>query len=454
MRALKFDTTVDLINDGILKSILIFSLPILISNIFQQLYNMADIAIVGNTLGDRSLAAIGASTAVFDLLVNFAVGVGNGLSMVVARNYGAKNEKLLKKSVAASVVIGLFLSISLVILSRFILIPLLNFLNTPQEILGEAYSYISIITLFIVVTFGYNLLSGLLRAIGNSFMSLVFLVIASIINIILDIYFITSLNMGIAGAAIATVIAQAVSVILCAIYIYKKVPILIPRKKDFKFDERLYKELLGQGFSMGFMIAIVLVGTVILQMAINNFGYLIIAAHIAARKLMMFSIMPITTLAVALATFVSQNKGANKGLRIKKGVLYVNILGIVFGIFLFVIMLLYSKDMVRFLSGSNSEEVLSNGSNYLKVAAPFFGILAIVLNTRYALQALGQKILPLVSSVIELIGKVLFVMFMIPKLGYFGVMICEPLIWIIMAIQLTHSFYKNEYIKKLNTKLK
>ncbi|MCI5725741.1 MATE family efflux transporter, partial [Fusobacterium sp.] len=165
-------------------------------------------------------------------------------------------------------------------------------------------------------------------------------------------------------------------------------------------------------------------------------------------------IMPITTLAVALATFVSQNKGANKGLRIKKGVLYVNILGIVFGIFLFVIMLLYSKDMVRFLSGSNSEEVLSNGSNYLKVAAPFFGILAIVLNTRYALQALGQKILPLVSSVIELIGKVLFVMFMIPKLGYFGVMICEPLIWIIMAIQLTHSFYKNEYIKKLNTKLK
>ncbi|MDD7391590.1 MAG: MATE family efflux transporter, partial [Fusobacteriaceae bacterium] len=265
---------------------------------------------------------------------------------------------------------------------------------------------------------------------------------------------ITSLNMGIAGAAIATVIAQAVSVILCAIYIYKKVPILIPRKKDFKFDERLYKELLGQGFSMGFMIAIVLVGTVILQMAINNFGYLIIAAHIAARKLMMFSIMPITTLAVALATFVSQNKGANKGLRIKKGVLYVNILGIVFGIFLFVIMLLYSKDMVRFLSGSNSEEVLSNGSNYLKVAAPFFGILAIVLNTRYALQALGQKILPLVSSVIELIGKVLFVMFMIPKLGYFGVMICEPLIWIIMAIQLTHSFYKNEYIKKLNTKLK
>lgn len=451
---MKFNTTVDLLKGNILRSILIFSFPILISNIFQQLYNMADIAIVGNILGDKSLAAIGASTAIFDLIINFAVGVGNGLSMVVARNYGAKNEILLKRSVAGAIIIGLFLSVSLVILSRFILMPLLQFLKTPPEIISEAYSYINIITFFIVVTFGYNLLSGLLRAIGNSFMSLIFLVIASIINIILDIYFITELKMGISGAAVATVIAQAVSVVLCVVYIYKKVPILIPRKKDFKFDEMLYRELLGQGFSMGFMIAIVLVGTVILQMAINGFGYLIIAAHIAARKLMLFSIMPVMTLAVGLATFVSQNKGANKGLRIKQGVFYINIIGICFGIFLFIIMLLFSRDMVQLLSGSNSEEVLYNGSTYLKIAAPFFGVLAIILNMRYSLQALGQKILPLISSIMELIGKILFVIFVIPKLGYLGVMLCEPLIWIFMAIQLSYAFYTNDYIKRLKIKLK
>lgn len=454
MKVLRFNTNIDLVRGKILRSILIFSLPILISNIFQQLYNMADIAIVGNILGDRSLAAIGASIAIFDLIVNFAVGVGNGLSMVVARNYGAKDEKKLKKSVAGSIVIGLVLSLSLIILSRFILMPLLNFLNTPQEIINEAYSYINIITFFIVVTFGYNLLSGLLRAIGNSFMSLVFLVIASIINIILDIYFIAGLKMGIAGAAVATVIAQAVSVILCGIYIYKKVPILIPRKKDFKFDEFLYRELLGQGFSMGFMIAIVLLGTVILQGAINNFGYLIIAAHIAARKLMMFAIMPIATLAVGLATFVSQNKGANEGIRIKKGVFYANILGLSFGVFLFILMLFFSRDMVRFLSGSDSEAVLNNGSIYLKIAAPFFGILALVFNNRYSLQVLGQKVLPVISSIIELIGKIIFVIFIIPKLGYLGVMICEPFIWIFMAAQLLYAFYNNDYIKKLKIKVK
>ena len=220
----KFDFSVDLINDNILKSLLIFSIPILVSNIFQQLYNMADIAIVGHTLGDNSLAAIGASAAIFELIFGFALGIGNGLSMVTARNYGANNKNLLKKSVAGSIVIGIWITVGVMILSRFILMPLLKILHTPENIIKEAFEYINIITMFIGVTFSYNLSSGLLRAIGNSFMSLVFLVIAiaSILNIFLDIYFITSLKMGIGGVAIATVIAQAISVILSIIYIYVK----------------------------------------------------------------------------------------------------------------------------------------------------------------------------------------------------------------------------------------
>ena len=220
----KFNFSVDLINDSILKSLLIFSIPILVSNIFQQLYNMADIAIVGHTLGDNSLAAIGASAAIFELIFGFALGIGNGLSMVTARNYGANNKNLLKKSVAGSIVIGIWITVGVMILSRFILMPLLKILHTPENIIKEAFEYINIITMFIGVTFSYNLSSGLLRAIGNSFMSLVFLVIAiaSILNIFLDIYFITSLKMGIGGVAIATVIAQAISVILSIIYIYVK----------------------------------------------------------------------------------------------------------------------------------------------------------------------------------------------------------------------------------------
>ena len=443
----KFNFSVDLINDSILKSLLIFSIPILVSNIFQQLYNMADIAIVGHTLGDNSLAAIGASAAIFELIFGFALGIGNGLSMVAARSYGANNKNLLKKSVAGSIVIGLMVTIAVMILSRFILMPLLKILHTPENIINEAFEYINIITMFIGVTFSYNLSSGLLRAIGNSFMSLVFLVIASILNIFLDIYFITSLKMGIGGAAVATVIAQAISVILSVIYIYIKEPILIPRKKHFRFDAKLYRELLGQGISMGLMIAIVLTGSLILQYAINGFGYLIIAGHTSARKLMGFCNIPLTTMALALATFVSQNKGADRVDRIRKGVFYANLMDIFFAIGITIFVYLFSKNMIHLMSGSNSEVVLYNGSTYLKIASPFFTILGVLFNLRYALQALGEKVIPLVSSIIEFFGKIIFVIFIVPKLGYFGVMICEPLIWIVMTGQLAWAFYGNGYMK-------
>ena len=253
--------------------------------------------------------------------------------------------------------------------------------------------------------------------------------------------------MGIGGAAIATVIAQAISVILSIIYIYVKEPILIPRKKHFRFDKKLYKELLGQGLSMGFMIAIVLMGTLILQYAINGFGYLIIAGHTSARKLMGFCNIPLTTIALALATFVSQNKGANKVDRIRKGVFYANMMDIIFAIGITIFVYLFSKNMIHLMSGSESEIVLHNGSTYLKIASPFFTILGILFNLRYALQALGEKLIPLVSSIIEFFGKIIFVIFIVPKLGYFGVMICEPLIWIVMVGQLGIAFYGNGYVK-------
>lgn len=175
---------VDLIKDNILKALLIFAIPIFISNVFQQLYNTADTMIVGNILGDTSLAAIGACSAVYELLIGFALGVGNGLSIVVARCYGANDEELLKKSVAGSIVIGIFLTIVIMIISQFGLMPLLKLLSTPQDIIQESYSYISCITLFVGVMFAYNLFAGLLRAIGNSFMPLIFLIISSVINII------------------------------------------------------------------------------------------------------------------------------------------------------------------------------------------------------------------------------------------------------------------------------
>ena len=214
-----FKMKVDLTKDPILKSLLIFAFPLFVANVFQQLYNTMDTMIVGNFLGDTSLAAIGACGAIYELLVGFALGVGNGLSIVTARSFGAKDENLLKKSVAGSIVIGILLTIILMLFSQFCLYPLLELLNTPANIINEAYDYIFMITIFVGVMFAYNLCAGLLRAIGNSVMPLVFLLISSVLNVGLDLLFITQFNMGIQGAAIATVIAQGVSAILCFYYI-------------------------------------------------------------------------------------------------------------------------------------------------------------------------------------------------------------------------------------------
>ena len=192
-----FNLSIDLTKDKILKSLILFAIPIFISNIFQQLYNTADTMIIGNVLGDSSLAAIGACTAVYDLLVGFALGVGNGLSIVVARSYGSKDEVLLKRSVAVAIVIGIFLTLSIMIISQLGLYPLLQLLDTPSNIINESYSYISTITLFVSVMFAYNLCAGLLRAIGNSFIPLVFLIISSVVNIILALLFVIYFKMGV-----------------------------------------------------------------------------------------------------------------------------------------------------------------------------------------------------------------------------------------------------------------
>lgn len=442
-----FQSDVDLIHGPIFQSLMIFALPLLVSNIFQQLYNTVDTMVVGNYLGDVSLAAIGACTSIYDLLVGFALGIGNGLAIVTARSFGSQDKELLKKSVASSLVIGVMVSLALTIIGMTFLYPLLEILNTPLDIIQEAYSYISVIVLFIFVMFAYNLCAGLMRAIGNSVMPLVFLIVSSLLNVVLDILFITQFHMGIQGAAVATVVSQGVSVVLCIIYIFKKTQILLPSKKHFQIDEELYKELLGQGFSMGFMSSIVSAGSVILQYGINNLGYLIIAGHTAARKLYMFFNMPFTAMALGISTFVSQNRGANQRERIQKAMKYAYIYDVIMAAIVTMIIFVFGSSLVKLISGSSESIVLDNGTLYLTIVGPFYAILGILMQTRYALQGLGQKLLPLVSSVIEFIGKIIFVFVFIPQFEYMAVIFCEPVIWCVMCLQLVYSLYTNPYMK-------
>lgn len=439
---------VDLLKGSILKGLLLFGAPLLVSRIFQQLYNTVDTMIVGYYLGDASLAAIGSCTAIYDLLVGFALGIGNGLAVVTTRSYGAGDREMLKKSVASSIVIGTVCSLAVTVIGCLILHPLLQILNTPAEIMAEAYQYIFLITASIIVMFAYNLCAGLLRAIGNSFMPLVFLIFSSVLNIVLDLLFITKLHMGVTGAAVATVLSQAVSAVWCLIYIWKKIEILIPDREHFSYDRELYGEMLGQGFSMGFMSCLVSLGSVILQYGINGLGYLMIVAHTTARKIYLFFNMAFSSMALAVSTFVSQNRGAGQRQRILRAMRIVYLYDVILAGIITVILMLFSRDLVQLISGSHESVILDNGALYLKVVGPFYAVLGVLSETRFALQGLGEKVLPLISSVIELVGKIIFVLVFIPRYQYMAVIFCEPVIWCVMAVQLVYSFYTNPYIRK------
>ena len=441
-----WNMNVDLMHGPILKSLLLFMLPILISNLFQQLYNTVDTMIVGNVLGDTALAAIGSCGSIYELLVGFGIGIGNGLAIVAARSYGAQDEDLLKRTVTGSIVIGLIASLVITAAGFLGLRPLLQLLDTPAEILEEAYSYIIVIDLGVIVMFLYNLCAGLLRAIGNSVMPLVFLLISSALNVGLDLWFIAGVGMGVRGAAVATVIAQGISVVLCILYVLAKVRILIPEKKHLAVGSHLYWELFSQSISMGLMSSIVSAGSVVLQYGINGLGTLVIAGHTAARKLLSFTTMPVMAMASACSTFVSQNRGANQPERVRKGMKEIALYSVVVAVLAIFLMQLGAEWMVRLISGSSESVVLENGARYLLWNAPFYSVLGVLLATRYALQSLGQKVLPLFSSVIELVGKVVFVLFFIPKFAYNAVILCEPIIWCFMAAYLVLVYLHDPFV--------
>ena len=442
----RFNQSVDLMNGPIFKSLVLFMLPILVSNLFQQLYNTVDTMIVGNVLGDEALAAIGACGSIYELLVGFGLGIGNGLAIVAARSYGAQDEDLLKKTVAGSLIIGLAASLLITLAGLVGLHPLLVLLDTPAEILEEAYGYIHIIDLGVLVMFAYNLCAGLLRAIGNSFMPLVFLLISSALNVVLDIVFIAYGGMGVSGAAVATVISQGVSVVLCIFYVFAKTKILIPEKKHFHISKKLYWDLFTQSISMGLMSSIVSAGSVVLQYGINGLGTLVIAGHTAARKLFAFTDMPVVAMANAASTYVSQNYGAGKPERIRKGMRDIYIYSAVVAVVSVVLMQFSAEWMVKLISGSSEPVVLENGAKYLIWNAPFYAVLGVLLATRYALQSLGQKVLPLISSVIEFVGKIIFVLLFIPRFAYDAVILCEPIIWCFMAAELVFVYVRDPFV--------
>lgn len=439
--------SVDLLNGPIMRNLIIFMIPILVSYVFQQLYNTVDTAIVGHFLGEQSLAAVGASVAVFDLMVGFAQGLGNGVCIVVSRSYGAGNPGQLRKAVAGSLVIGAATIAVMTLLSLLGLGPLLRLLGTPEVIYNEALSYIRIIGGFIIVMFTYNLLSALLRAIGNSAMALVFLIFSSVLNVFLDILLVAGTGLGVRGAAYATVIAQGTSALLCALYLFKRAKILIPSPEDFNCGRALYLELAGQGYAMAFMSSVVNLGSVILQSGINGLGEVVIAGHTTARKIFMLSALPGFSMGMATSTFVSQNRGAGQRERIIRGMKEAYVFDLICGLVTALFLFTFGESLARMVSGSSNPELIGNVVAYVRFASIFTGVLGILHQTRMALQGIGAKTTPLVSSFIELVGKCIFTWLLVPGMGYRAVIVCEPLIWCVMTVHLVWAFFTNPYIR-------
>ena len=433
----------NLTNGKPLKLILLFAVPLFIGQLFQLFYSLVDTRIVGSTLWEEALAAVGSTTILSDMLTGLLNGFTNGFALIIATFFGANDTKSMKKAVGGTVLLGIASAISVSALCLLFLSPILRFMNISDDLLPQARSYIAVILAGLLAATLYNVCAAILRAIGDSFTPLIFLIISTILNIFLDYALILHFEMGVAGAALATVISQALSAFLCFLYMRKKYPSLTLTREDFSIPKKLYGKLLSTGISMGFMISFINLGSLALQTAINTFGTNIIVAHTAARKITSIFMLPFSVLGTTLATFCGQNLGARKYSRIKTGIRDTLLLTFAWCAVVLLAAYTLSPSLVRLITASGEKEVIDTATLYLKVNTVFYFIPAAICLFRTSMQGFGDSKTPVFSSTLELVGKVAIAFLLAPAIGYMGIIISEPIVWFIMVIPLIINMVRN-----------
>ncbi|MCI6719730.1 MAG: MATE family efflux transporter [Clostridiales bacterium] len=438
----------DLTKGSPLPLILGFAVPVLIGNLFQLFYNLADTRIVGSFLGDQALAAVGATSSLNSLMIGMMNGLSNGFAMIPARNFGANDREQVRRSIGAIFVLSLLTTAVLTVLTVGFLPQILSMLNTPSDLIGQAAAYFRIILLGMTVTLLYNVSASVLRAIGDSVTPLLFLILAAVLNVGLDLLCVGVLRLGVQGAALATVAAQTVSVVCCLLYARKKYPMFWPKREDFRVSVNLAGQLYGAGVSMALMLSLVNFGSVFLQGVINTFGVNIIVAHTAARRLTELFMLPMAVLGVTLATYCSQNYGAKRPDRIRQGLWQGLLLAWAGWLLAVVLSFTIVPTLVRMVTGTDNQEVIQTATRYLRINTIFYFVTDVISLVRNSLQGVGDRWTPLVSSSIELFGKLGIVIFLTPSLGYFGVMISEPIVWFLMVIPLIWQVLRHPAFRK------
>ena len=441
----------DMTSGSPMKIILWFTLPIFIGNVFQQFYNMADAVIVGKFVGNNALAAVGSTGTIMFLINGFVIGMTAGFTVLTAQKFGAGDERGIRKSVTGaawlSLIVGLILTAAFMVFMK----PLLTLMNTPADIFDDAYAYIMIISGGILAQMLYNLLASILRALGNSRVPLYFLILSAVLNIVLDLVFVIVFQMGAAGAAVATIISQGVSGLLCLVYIGKKVQLLRMTKEDWKPQGMLLSAQLKVGIPMALQYSITAIGTMMVQSSLNILGSTLVAAYTAAGKIEQVVTQAYIAMGTTMATYGAQNMGAGDVPRIRQGFKACTIIGIVYSFIAAAFVMTAGKYMTYLFVSEDVGTIMNSVDIYLKCVGIFFIPLAVVNIYRNGIQGLGYGLLPMTAGIAELIGRGVVAVIAAGQRSYLGVCLASPAAWILAGGLLIVMYYyiMNHDIKKI-----
>ena len=444
-------STRDMTEGSPMKLVIGFALPLLFGFLFQQLYSFVDTAIVGKFLGSNALAAVGSTGALNFLILGFCMGICSGFSIPISQAFGAKDMTEMRRYVTNSVWLAAIISIVVAIVTALLTRPMLTLTNTPDEILDGAQAYIQPIFAAIPVLVLYNMAGGILRALGDSKTPVVYLVLASLINIALDLLFILEFGMGVMGAAVATIISQLISGIGCIFTIIRRFPMLKCDREDWRFRPVFARRLISIGVPMGLQYSITAIGSVVVQTAVNTLGTVAVAAVTAANKLSMFFCCMFDALATTMATFSGQNIGAKKVSRIHEGLRATSILGIVYCILAFVLIWLFGKSAIGLFVDAGDVSVIDQAYQFLMINAAFYIPLLFVNIVRLSIQGMGYTRLAVFAGVMEMIARVLVGAFLVPIFGYVAACFASPVAWLFADAFLFPSYFK--IMKKLETRM-
>lgn len=411
-----------------------FIVPIIIGNIFQQLYNMVDTIIVGRFVGLEALAAVGATGSVVFLILGFTQGLTTGFTVMTAQRFGAGDREGMKKSIGSAVVLSLFVTVIMTALSMAGMDTLLHWMNTPEDIFEMSRSYLMIICAGICCNVLYNLQASILRAVGNSVVPLVLLFISSVANIVLDYVFIVYGNMGVGGAAAATVISQGLSGILCLIYILKGVPALHVAGEHFRLERQCVKNQLSVGIPMALQFSITAIGTILVQAALNLLGSMAVAAYSVSCKVEQLVTQPFAAMGVTMATYCAQNRGINDLTRIRKGVRAANVMSAVYAVVIYGVIYMALPSVIPLFANEDVELIYGYAGIYIGICGAFFIPLGMIFIFRNALQGCGFGFMPMMGGVVELASRSVAAFIAARLLSYTGVCLANAGAWLTAGV--------------------